>query len=102
MKTLKVEDWREIPNNFTGIIEYSNGTRYWLKAGELHREDGPACEYSHGEKYWHLEGAPYEQINLKDFVILDYFQGEYDLMWYRLLGKDKVFEHPDMPGLIVK
>ena len=35
-------------------IEYSNGNKYWLLNGKLHRADGPAIEYSNGDKSWYL------------------------------------------------
>ena len=34
-----------------------NGKRCWKNEyGELHREDGPACEYNEGSKCWYLNG----------------------------------------------
>jgi hypothetical protein len=148
MKTIKVKDSSEIPENYTGIAEWPDGTKEWLKGGKPHREDGPACEYTDGGKHWykdgeqhrlegpaveqsdgsklwykdgdrHREDGPaceyadgykewylnnvcYKQIFLGDNVILDSYQGEYNLIWYKLLGKYKVFEYPDIPGLIIK
>jgi hypothetical protein len=29
--------------------------------GELHREDGPACEYANGDKYWYWHGKLHRQ-----------------------------------------
>ena len=54
MKTIKIEDYRDIPNNYTGIIELSAGTKIWLKNGKWHRADGrPAVEWFDGEaEYW--------------------------------------------------
>jgi hypothetical protein len=49
------------PNNFTGIVEYSNGDKYWYRNGELHREDGPAIEWADGDKYWFLNGKLYSE-----------------------------------------
>ncbi len=102
MKTIKVRKWEDVPENFTGIAVNIFGTKYWFKNGKLHREDGPACEYTDGSKYWWFEDKPYEQINLKAHIVLDHYQGEYNLVWYKLLGKDKVLEYPDIPGLIIK
>lgn len=56
MKTIKVFYYSEIPENFTGIVEFTNGDKYWFKEGNLHREDGPAREFSDKSKFWHLEG----------------------------------------------
>lgn len=102
MKTIKVKDVTGIPKYFTGIVEWPDGPKYWCKEGKLHREDGPAIENKYGFKSWYLEGKCYYEINLKNFIILDYYKGKYDFMWYKLLSKDKVFECPDIPGLITK
>ena len=102
MKTIKVKNSGEIPNHFTGIVKWSNGTKFWYKEGKLHQEDGPACEFLNGTKKWYLEGEWYSQINLNNFVVLDYDKGKYDLIWYKLLDKDKILEYPDIPGLITK
>ncbi len=83
-------------------IEQKDGTKQWFKNGKRHREDGPAVEWSSGKKSWHLEDKHYYKIYLKDFVVLDYYKGKYDLIWYKILDKDEVFEHPDIPGLITK
>lgn len=84
MNTLKVNDWRDIQKNYTGIAEYHNGDkefyfngqrhredgpaveffnkdRCWFLDGELHRVDGPAVEYSNGDKEWFLYGVEYSQ-----------------------------------------
>ncbi len=125
MKTIKVRGWKEIPTYFTGIVEYLNGTKKWFKNGLLHRLDGPAVEYANGTKewfkngkrhredgpalkfsdsikYWYLEGKSYGQINLKDYVVLDSYQGNHNLVWYKLLDKDQIIDYPDIPGLITK
>jgi hypothetical protein len=148
LEIVKVNNWRNFPKTFTGIVETPNGDKFWYKdgklhkedgpaidcidgsrkwwiEGKLHREDGPAVEFSDGTKWWYkqgkchredgpakmwanghkewrVEGKEFKQINLKDYVILDYDKGKFDLMWYKLLDKDKVFECPDVPGLIWK
>ena len=33
-----------------------NGTQWWYKNDELHREDGPAVIYADGTKRWFLNG----------------------------------------------
>jgi hypothetical protein len=125
MKTIKINSLLEIPENYTGIAESSNGNKWWFKEGKYHREDGPAVEYPNGTKCWYkngklhredgpaydsptgykeswIEGKQYHPINLKDYVILDFYQGRYNLIWYKLLDKNRVFEYPDIPGLIEK
>jgi hypothetical protein len=44
MKTIIVEEWEEVPDDFTGIVKHLNGNKVWLKEGKVHREDGPAAE----------------------------------------------------------
>jgi len=125
MKTIKISSWLNVPENFTGVVEYSDGSKYWYKNGKLHREDGPAiensngtkewykegnlhredgpaCEYRSGHKEWFLNSQQFFQINLKDQIILDEYKGKYGLMWYNLLDKDEIIEYPDIPGLIIK
>jgi len=125
MKTIKVKSYKEIPKNFTGVVEYPNGSKIWYKEGDYHREDGPAVEFlsgykewyingfrhredgpavefSNGYKQWWIDNIEYLPINLKHHVLLDSYKGKYGIMWYKLLGKDKIFEYPDIPGLIEK
>ena len=125
MKTIKVNSWKEVPRNYIGIVEYPSGSKIWYKEGDYHREDGPAVEFlsgykewyingfrhredgpaiefSNGKKEWWVEGKEFKQINLKDYVVLDSYQGKYNLVWYKILGKNKIFEYPDIPGLITK
>jgi hypothetical protein len=56
MKTVKFESSRQIPNGFTGIAEYANGSKVWWLNGKLHRVDGPAVEGADGTKQWWLNG----------------------------------------------
>ncbi len=104
MKTIEVNDWKQVPKNFTGVVKWSNGSKYWYKNGEWHREDGPAVERSDGTKCWYLENEAfnYAQINMEDYVVLDHYKGDCGVMWYKFLDKDRIFEYPDIPGLIRK
>jgi len=124
MKTIKVKRWREIPKNFTGVVEYPNGDKSWHKEGDYHREDGPAVEWESGYKEWYLEGKRHredgpavelicgtkrwyledknqEMVSLRKYIILDYYKGKYNLMWYKLLDKNKILDIPNIPGLIM-
>lgn len=56
MKTIKVNNWKDIPKNFTGIVEFSDGDKFWYKEGKLHRDDGPAVEWTNGDEEWYKEG----------------------------------------------
>lgn len=102
MKTIKISHWTEVPIDFTGIVEYKYGPKYWYKQGKPHREDGPAIERTDGSKEWWVEDKQYFQIIINDFVVLDYYKGEYNLIWYKLLNEDKIIDYPDIPRLIQK
>jgi len=56
MKTIKIKDWNEVPNNFTGIVKDTNGDKFWYLDGNVHREGGPAIEWSNGNKSWYFNG----------------------------------------------
>ena len=56
METIKVKKHSKIPNGFTGIAEWFDGTKGWFVDGKYHREDGPAWEGADGSKEWHLNG----------------------------------------------
>ena len=56
MKTIKVEKYSEIPNSFTGIVEWFDGEKAWRLNGKLHRVDGPAFENACGSKRWLVYG----------------------------------------------
>jgi hypothetical protein len=58
MYTLSTKS-KEIPNNFTGVAEYSDGTKYYYFEGKFHRLDGPAIEWSKGNKEYWVEGEPH-------------------------------------------
>ena len=69
MYTLTIKS-ENIPSNFTGMVEWSNGGKVWYKDGELHRLDGPAVEFANGRKEWwkdgklhRLDGPAYEGVD---------------------------------------
>jgi len=53
------------------------GNREWCLNGQLHREDGPACEYAGGDRHWYLNG----QHHREDGPAVEYAGG--DRHWYR-------------------
>ncbi len=77
MKTLKINNYSEIPKDFTGIVIFAHKIKYWYVGGYLHRVDGPAKEWYHGHKEWYLKHEYYPQIFLEDYVVLDYYKGKY-------------------------
>jgi hypothetical protein len=54
MKTIKIRDFSELPTDFTGIAELTNGSKHWYLNDKLHREYGPAIEDADGSKEWFL------------------------------------------------
>jgi hypothetical protein len=58
LETIRVNSHKDVPENFTGISEYANGTKEWYKDGKIHREDGPAIERKNGlVKAWCFNGV---------------------------------------------
>ena len=55
-KVLKVSNWKEVPQNYTGIVEWPYGTKQWYLNGKWHRMDGPAIEHADSSKEWFLNG----------------------------------------------
>lgn len=129
MKVIKLKNEEPLPINFTGIVEGESGTKVWYKNGNLHREDGPACEYTNGSKYWWVEGkrhridGPAIECGIdgtKEWLIEDtlYFlnkleffinkclylgteKGKYDLCWLKFLTENQgVKEFPIIPGFL--
>ena len=76
MNIIKIKHDREIPDNFTGIVEFIGGTKYWYKEGKLHRLDGPAVEYVNGDKHWYKEGKRHRE----DGPAIEYLNGT--KKWY--------------------
>jgi hypothetical protein len=77
MNTLKkVKYWRDVPENYTGIVEYPNGSREYLSNRLFHRDDGPAVEQKSGTKYWYLNG----KLHRIDGPAIVYADG--DKYWY--------------------
>ena len=59
-----------------GLIEYTNGNKYWYKEDVIHREDGPAIEYPNGDKCWYKEGL----LHRNDGPAVEYADG--DKRWF--------------------
>jgi hypothetical protein len=126
MKTIKISEKDSIPNNFTGIAEYQNGTKIWFKERNIHREDGPAIEQSDGIKIWYIEGkihrldgpaieysAGRKEWWIEDYLYspekLSYFtnssvylgkeKGQHGLEWLKFLTENGIEEFPIIPGM---
>jgi len=71
MKKIKVNSYFDIPKNFTGMAEYSDGSKEWYKNGVFHRDgdDKPAIILSSGSKSWFKNGKRHRG-NGKPAIIL--------------------------------
>lgn len=110
MNYIQLKDKEIYPDNFTGIADYpSTKTRYHLKNGLLHREDGPAIEdieseYSERRRIYFLTGEQfiYEKLLVltKTALYLGKEMGKYDLYWFKFLTEDQgIKEFPLIPGM---
>jgi|ERR1700691_1529610 len=61
METIKINDCYEVPENYTGIVEYSNGAIYYYLNSKLHREDGPAKIYPSGTVFYFINGLRHRE-----------------------------------------
>jgi len=80
MKTIKVNNPNDLPENYTGICEYPSGNIHYYLNGLLHREDGPAIIFSHGTLEYFLNG----EIHREDGPAIIFSHGRLD---YYLNGK---------------
>jgi antitoxin component YwqK of YwqJK toxin-antitoxin module len=65
LKTIKVKDDSQIPNDFTGIAEFPDGSKAWFLNGKVHRDnDLPAVENTSGYKGWYKNGEPHRENDL--------------------------------------
>ena len=56
IETLKLDNWGDLPENYTGTVEYVFGTTCYYLNGELHREDGPAIIEEDDTLIYYLNG----------------------------------------------
>lgn len=64
MTTTDIIYWSDLPRDFTGIIRYWTGSKYWFHNGELHREDGSAIEYFAGYAEYYVHGRKTYQTEM--------------------------------------
>ena len=53
-----------------------DGSKRWFVNGELHREDGPACEWAYGSKSWYVKG----KLHREDGPAIEWANGA--KFWY--------------------
>ncbi len=106
MNIIKVKLWREIPANYTGIIEWESGGKWWYKNGWFHRKDGPAVIYSDGDKEWWLNGicvwdSDFDKLDFTNIIILSKHQHpEYStIQIWKYIDEDGIHEQIIIPGM---
>ena len=105
MNVIKVKKWNDIPQGYTGIVEYESGAKIWLKNGNYHRENGPAFVRETSIKSWYLDGkyiwSSSSKLNLTNQIILSKTQHpEYPLVQvWKILDKNKVYEQTIISGI---
>jgi hypothetical protein len=68
LKTIRIKDFKEdIPDDFTGKLEYADGSKTWLRNGKVHRTDGPAYEFADGDVEYYINGEKTTKLGLKIF-----------------------------------
>ena len=106
MKTIKAKSWDDVPNNFTGIVEWDNGlVKDWYKNGDLHKEEGPARIYKDDYKVWWLDGkiiwSSYDKLDLTNKIILSKTQHlNYPIVQiWKVLDSEGIYELTVIPGM---
>lgn len=50
-----IKETNDVPIDFIGIVESSDGTKEWWVCGQWHRLDGPAVVWLDGTKIWYFK-----------------------------------------------
>ena len=67
METIKLNYWYDLPENYTGIIEWNTGIISYYLNGFYHREDGPAVTHPNGNMYYLNNNHITKEV--KDWII---------------------------------
>lgn len=60
-----IKSTNEFPENFTGMIEWPDGSKEWSENDKLHRLDGPAFISEHGKKLWYVNDEEVTEFECK-------------------------------------
>ena len=104
---IKATSLKEIPQDYTGIVEWSSRETIWYKKCKTHREDGPAYTRSNdsfkqwwldGELIWHSNRTP---LDLTNKIVLSKTKHPLypTIQVWKILEKDKVWEQIVIPGM---
>src|ERR1700691_543947 len=81
MEILKIDIWCNLPENYTGIVDYHDGDIHYYLNGLHHRVDGPAVIYTNGLIVYYLNGI----LHREDGPAIIYSDGR---MYYFLNDKN--------------
>ena len=105
MTTIKVKTWAEVPQGYTGIVEFENGDKIWVKNRKDHREDGPSYVRNDGYKEWWLDGkliwSSVEKLDLRNQIILSKTQHPNypTVQVWKILDSEGIYEQIIIPGM---
>jgi hypothetical protein len=57
-------------DQMNGLFVSTDGTQFWYKDGNIHREDGPAVIYPDGDKRWWFVSNEYQAIMFDSKLVL--------------------------------
>jgi hypothetical protein len=107
MKIISVTSGLQIPNKYTGIVQWPSTTE-WYKKGFVHREDGPAVEWINGQKEWILNGQEIYSFNVKDYIVVEQGIPQSQIKWLgkritniKILTENGFMYIPDLPGILI-
>jgi hypothetical protein len=99
MNVLKINNWKDIPENYTGIVEFANGDKVWYLNRLRHRLDGPAMEYPNGYKEWYfndklhrIDGPAIESFDGKKYWFLNDIEYDSQEEWFEKLSEEDKLE----------
>ncbi len=107
MNIIKAKNWKDIPNNFTGIVEWDNEDLEWFKDNRQHREDGFSYKsYNNDHYHWALNGIVLfctntGKIDLRNKIILSKEQHPLysTVQVWKYLNENWIQEQIVIPGM---
>jgi len=75
-QSITADSFNELPKGYTGHVKHTNGIQYWVKNGQIHREDGPAI-IDGDSQYWYKNG----KVHRDDGPAIIHPSGEQS--WYK-------------------
>lgn len=88
-----ITEANKIPYNFTGIVEYNDGTKVYYTNGKHHRIDGPAYVGANDDRFWYKNGLPHRE----DGPAVEWADGEKEYWINGRLLTEKQFDKHKNP-----